>query len=353
MVENQIKGFVRQKVCLIDVENGRCKKVVLRHLNIDKKPNGDVHSINISSDPALEGTEMADRIILEIADSAQRDANDQQSGVQTYAIFAYYSDNPNYVPRKVFRVAAEDEIERDAGPSEPPTEKGLLMQLMRHNEVNSKNSMVGMGYILATLQKENQQLREQNRHHSEQQLDQLMVVQELLNDGHRRKIEEKQSEVMTTMMEGVYEHLKIALPILANRLAGKDVFPPQMDRDLYLFSTFFENLTEKQQAFMRDELSSGQLTIVAELLGLYEERKGKLGGGSSKGDDKKSGKGGDKALQNATAGRLLKLFERRTDLVKGDGVSESSARIDNISSKLRDSLKNLKETLKDDKESPI
>jgi len=348
LIENQIKSFIRHNVCLVDKENGRCKKLVLRHLNVDKKPQGDVHTINIGSDPALEGLEMVDKVILEVADYAQRDANDQQSGVQTYAVFAYYTVNLNYVPRKIFRVAAEDEIERDTGPSEPPSEKGLLMQLMRHNEVNSKNSMVGMGYILATLQKENQQLREHNRLKSENEIDNLILVQELLNDGHKRKIEEKQSEIFTGMLEGSYEHLKVLLPIIANRVAGTDVFPPTMDREMYLLSSFLENLSPEQQAFMQKDMSPAQLTLLGELLGLYEKRKHKLNG--EKGNEENEKTKDRKSVGPASVGRLLKLFEKRSELVKGDAVDESSKRISEIETRLGKGLEKLKKSMSDNKD---
>lgn len=309
LIENQIKGWVRQHTSAVDISNGRCKRLVVRHLNLDKRPVGDVHTINIAHDPSLHGAEMSDKYIMEIAEAAQSDANDLKQGVQTYAIYAFYDKNPDYQPRKVFRVAAEEEMERDAGPSEPPTEKGLTAQLMRHLEIVSKNSLVGMGYILQTFQKENSELRERERFHHQQQIDHVILVQDLLNDASKRRIEERQSEVLLSSMEGVFEHLKIVFPVIVNKLAGKQLMPQKMDRELYLFAALFENFTAEQQSYLMNSLSPQQATIFAELLGLYEDRKKNLLTETGKNGDAKNGG------VNAQS-KLLQLFEKRGDIIR-------------------------------------
>src|SRR5215831_12274582 len=181
LIATSIKDWIRQNVCTFDKERGRCHRLIVRHLTIDKKPDSDVHTVNIPGDPSIEGTEVADRVILDVAESAQRDANDL-GGLQTYAVYAYYSNDKTYVPRKIFRVSAEDEIEREReGTTEPATEKGLLSQLMRHNENNNRNSLVAMGYILQTFQKELKESREQNKVFMNQQIDMTLLVQEVLD----------------------------------------------------------------------------------------------------------------------------------------------------------------------------
>ena len=354
LIENQIKNWVRQHVCQVDPEHGKCKKVVIRHLNIDKKPQADVHTINIASDPAFEGTEIADKIISEISDHAQQDANDMKSGVQTYGLYAYYTKSINYVPRKVFRVPAEEDFEPDGGPSEPPTEKGILQQLMRHNEINSKNSLVAMGYIMQTFQKEINEQRSMNKTFMSQQVDTMLLLQETMNDHHKRRTDEKKSEMEMTVYEGIFEHLKIILPIVANKLAGKEIFPAKMERELYVLASFLENLDPKQQTALRDMLSPQQLTMLAELLGMYEERKHKLTGeepteeGSGKGDDGKT----TKALPPRN--RMLTLFEKRRTLVESDNrlvvsKDEVTRKIEEKAEKIRDHLKNVAKSLQSEK----
>lgn len=339
LIENQIKNWCRKIICAVDKDNGRCKKIVLRHLSVDRKPIGDVHNITLTGDPALEGLEVVDRVILEIAEAAQRDADDVNQGVQTYAIYAYHT-NPNYVPRKIFRVAAQDEIERDvSGPSEPPTEKGLTAQLMRHLEVVSKNSLVGMGYILQTFQKEIQEQRAQNKIFLEQQIDMTMLIQEVLNESSKRRLEEKQSELQVSVIEGIFEHLKYVLPIIANRIAGKKAIPEKLDKDLYLLATLLENLSPDQQQTLQNMLEPKQLALLGEILGRYEKKKDQFLG-------KKENASGE---PDGGSNKLLTMFESRRSLVNSGEAAqiedERTRRIESRAQKIRDSMKKVKESL--------
>lgn len=322
LIENSIKDWVRQQVCLVDADHGRCKKIVVRHLNIENKATGDVHTINIVSDPAMPGPEIADKVIMEICEAAQRDADDLKAGVQKYGIYAYFTKSASYAPRKIFRTAAEEDFDPNGGPSEPPTDKGIIVQLMRHNETNMKNSMVGMGYILQTFQKEIKEQREENRQYRNQQIDLIVLTQEVMNDAHKRRLEEKKAEIEISMIEGVFEHLKVALPLLVNKLANKEVFAPKMDSELYMLASFLENLTEEQQNFLRNKLSPQQLAQLAELLGAYEARKAKLTGEKPPSEIEEGEPSPDtsgrptKPLARKPANSFLKLFEPRKRLVE-------------------------------------
>ena len=353
LVEAQIKNWVRQHVCAVSKEHGRCKKVMVRHLNIERKPVGDVHTINITTDAGVDGTELADKIINEIAEAALRDANDVRAGVQTYAIFAYYTNDLNYVPRKIFRAAADEDSDPEAGGlSEPPTEKGLVSQLMRHNEITSKNSLVAMGYIIQTFQKEVEQQRSMNKHLLEQQIETAMLIQEVTNDAHDRRIKEKKAEIEMSVIEGAFEHLKVILPIIANKLAGKEVVPGPMPKEIYLLASLLENLSPQQQTLLRDMLSPQQTSILAELLGSYEEKKSKLIGESSSSEEKQGETNG--TVTTKPPNRLVALFEKRSTLVsERDGRFEVKdpvmRKIEERAAKIKGRMSDLAKTNDDEK----
>lgn len=365
LIENQISDWIRRNVCIPDKERGRCKKIVIRHLNSDRKPKGDVHTVNVPADPAYEGTEVADKIVADVAEAAQRDADDCNAGVQMYAIYAYYTNDPRYCPRKIFRVAADDEMEPDVGPSEPPNEKGLTTQLMRHLEITSKNSLVAMGYILQTFQKEIEQQRSQNRIFMQQQIDMTILVQETLDNAAKRRIDERSSELQTSMVEGVYEHLKVALPILANRLAGKEVFPAKMDRELYILASLLEGLDTEQQQTLQGMLKPGQMSLLAELLGMYEERKHKFQKEQGETDEdededvpadgkpKISGGGGaSKSGAPKISNVLLRMFEKRKNLVNTEKAAQAedqrAKRIEDRAKKISARLVEARKTISND-----
>jgi hypothetical protein len=335
LIENQISHWVRQHVGLHDAENGKCKKLVLRHLTIDRRPQGDVHTFNITEDAGLLGTEAADKIINQVASHAQRDANDLSSGVQTYAIYAYYTKNANYCPRKIFRVAAEDEIERDVGPSEPPTEKGLTQMLMRHLEVGNKNSMVAMGYLFSTFQKELEGQRNQNAKFMSQQTEMAMLVQDVLNEGSKRRIDERKAEIVAQMTEGGFEHLKTILPIIANKLLGKGTIPENgMDSEFYALAALLETMDEKQQRFFAESLRPDQMQLLGVLLEKYEKRKKEIATVDSK-------KGGGLPADGVPR-RLTRLFEKPSSLVKSGNAlasdDEFTRRVEGRAKKIRETL---------------
>ena len=303
-VTQQIERWVKEQIAVEGSrERGPCKKFVLRHLNVANKIQGDVYTVNVPRDQSIISD--PDHIIEQIAEHAQQDANDQNSGLQKYAVYAYFHGDPNYSPRKVFRVAADEAIEREVDPSEPPTERGITTQLMRHNEIIMKNSMVVSGYQMQTLQKENARLRDQNDNLMKEHFGLLVLMQEMMDGSHKRRLEEKQAELQMSMLEGTFEHLKIALPIIVNRWAGKEVIPQKMNRGFYLLSSLLEGMSTEQQNMLQSSLSPQQLALLAEILQVYEEERDKA-------KKKISTNGHDGAKL------LTKLFEKRTDLVQDD-----------------------------------
>ena len=121
LIAQQILDWVREHAVVSDPRFGRCGKLVLRHMSLEGKPQADVKAFPLSPGETLVGE--IEMLVNNIVDAAQRNADDHASGLQKYAICAYYPQEPQYKPQKVFRVAAEDLV--DSGsvePSEPPTE---------------------------------------------------------------------------------------------------------------------------------------------------------------------------------------------------------------------------------------
>jgi hypothetical protein len=269
-IEMQIGDWIREHVVIADGGRGRCRRLVLRHSNLEGHPQGDVTSIPIPNDEGLAGE--VDMIINKLVDAAQRDANDFGGTIQKYILFAYYADDPNYVPRKMFRVAANDEITRDTSPSEPPTEKGLVSQTMRHLEAVMKTATMGQSFMTEHLIRQIGKLQDKDERSEQQRIDLLLLVQETIDNSHRRRLDERKEEMEQSIKEGIFEQLKVAIPIILNRLAGKPLLPEQ-DKSFMLMAALLENLRPEQQAFLRDGLDPPQAAVLAEILGEYEKKK--------------------------------------------------------------------------------
>ena len=107
----QIGKWIRHHVLATIDDHGSCYKLVIKHLTVNKKPNGDVGTIKVDKDIASLGG--IDHLINEVCDMAQQDANAIHEGVQSYMLCAYFENDRDYAPRTFFKVSA--------GTSEPCT----------------------------------------------------------------------------------------------------------------------------------------------------------------------------------------------------------------------------------------
>jgi hypothetical protein len=273
----QIGRWVRQNVLPRDDKLGRCYKLVVKHFSINKKPQGDVGKIQIPENVADEGG--VDAVIGQVIQAAQDDANNLHSGVQLYAVFAYYLNDQTYTPRCWFRVSAEEEYDPETtanDPSEPATAQGLMSQLMRHNEAIMRTSVIQTSHVIQVLQQENASQRELLAKQAEQSIDAMAMIQETLDNATQRAIETKNAQMKQDIIAGVFEHLKLIIPVALNKLAGQKI-APETDASFMQLAALFEGMPkEQQEAFVSQFLNPAQAAVFAEFLETYEKRKGQL-----------------------------------------------------------------------------
>jgi hypothetical protein len=281
----QIGEWLRQNVLTRDDDYGFCTKVVVTHFSINKKPQGDVTTIKL---PENFGTDPGhvDALVSDVIRAAQDDANNLHSGIQLYAVFAHYAKNQNYRPRRYFRVGAEEEYDPESGgadPSETPDGRGLVAQAMRHLEAVFKTSVMNTSYLIQTLQQENQGLRQMNQQQNEQAVEMGALIQETLDNSTARRLSEKEAENKQNMMGAVFEHLKLLIPVIMNKIAGQKI-APETDPSFQLLAALFEGMSsEQQQALVTNFLTPAQGAVFAEFLDTYEKRKRALTSSDSKG----------------------------------------------------------------------
>jgi len=278
-IVQSLEQWIKRHVAYPDAKLGKCHKVVVKHLSVDKKPQGDVTQISVKLEEG--GEDEIAPLLNQIADAAQNDANDLNSGVQQYAICAYYTVDRNYVARKVFRVTSVDEeSEKDISPSEPPTERGLTAQLMRHNEAMARQMTITTSMQLQTMEREISRLASMNEKFSSQQVDFIILVQDLLDNTTKRRLDEKREEANLVLKEEGLAKVASLLPFIINKLAGQPVLPTE-DPSFMLMASFLENLTEAQQEQLLSSCSDSQKMVLASIVAEYEKKKSKLASGSA------------------------------------------------------------------------
>lgn len=271
-IELQIETWVLNNVAHPDLKaHGRCSKLVLRHVNLERKPQGDVKSFPVKLEEGAE--DEIDPLLHQIAEAAQRDCDDINQGLQSYALYAYYAQDQSYVPRKFFRVNPSDlEIERDVTPSEPPTEKGLVSQTMRHLEAVMRSSTIANAELQRMLVTELRRVTEINQKFAEQHVDFLVLMQDMLDRSHSRRLQERREEASVAMHESALSKLEAIAPVIVNRLAGKQILPEE-DSALMLMGSLLENMTPEQQQTMLNTLTDGQKIVYAEVIDSYNRKK--------------------------------------------------------------------------------
>jgi hypothetical protein len=273
----QIGQWMRQNVLVVDDDNGPCVKLKVVHFSVNKKPQGDVGQIRVNTDLGVTDPGYIDSLISQVIALAQNDANNLHSGVQLYAVFAYYGKTgSNYTPRCYFRVAAEEEYDPEVAggdPSEPPTATGITSQLMRHLEAMARTSQMGNAYVIQSLQADNASQRTLIQTMQQQTIDFMAMMQDSLDNSSRRRIDEKTAEIKQGVLEGVFEQLKLILPIILNKLAGQKI-TPETDPSFTLLAGLFESMSqEQQQDLVTKFMNPAQAAMFAEFLDTYEKRK--------------------------------------------------------------------------------
>jgi hypothetical protein len=273
LIRSQIEDWVKKNVAFPDLKmHGKCHKVVLRHLTVDRKVQGDVKAFPVRLEEGSEDELLP--LLLGISEAAQRDADSLNQGLQRYALYAHYSQDAHYTPRKVFTVspAAEEEVERGVDPTEPPTEKGLVSQTMRHLEAVMRTATLSTSTMMQAQLGEIRRLTELNERFMTQQVDFMVLLQDTLDGSHRRRLDERSEEANLAMKESAMSKLEALVPVIINRLAGKPVLPEE-DKSFMMMSALLENLTDEQQAALMTTLSDDQRLVLAEVLAAYEQKK--------------------------------------------------------------------------------
>lgn len=272
----QIGKWMRDNVLAVDRnEYGDCYKLRIVHFSVNKKPQGDVTQIKVGSNLATDPGAI-DALINEVIQAAQDDANNLHQGIQLYAVFAYYSKNHTYTPRRYFRVATEEEYDPEtsgADPSETPDARGLTAQLMRHNESLMKTSVMNTSYLIQTLMEENKSQRLLIHQQAAQSVEMGALIQETLDNSTARRIAEREAETRQGMIASAFEHLKLLLPVILNKIAGQKI-APETDPSFNLLAALFEGMPqEQQQELVTKFLTPTQAAVFAEFIDTYEKRK--------------------------------------------------------------------------------
>src|SRR6267154_3956315 len=109
--------------------------------------------------------------------------------------------------------------------SEPPTEKGLLTQTMRHLEISERTHATVVANIFAMQSRMLREKDERISHLEERHWDTVIAAEQLVSDHHRRQLETKAADQKAEAMREVLGTFLQLAPTAVNRIAGRMVLP--------------------------------------------------------------------------------------------------------------------------------
>lgn len=267
-VVKKLSGWIERQLSLPDLLD----KLVLRHVQADGKHGSEVGTWSVPADEKDGGTAadrnpdaLADRII----ETAEQDAGALGS-VQRYLLSAWFAGEDRPSGRFAFRASGAEDEDEDADGSEaltePPSMRGMLQQLMRHNEALMRSSV---GQTMHVMEMQTRIIRSQDETVQKlvgEKMETISMVEELRTKKHERELAEQEQKVQLDMKRDIVDAVKMLLPAAVNGMTGKMLMPMSVSPEMVMLNAFFESLKAEQLQVILGTLDPAQQVVVMKIL---------------------------------------------------------------------------------------
>lgn len=253
-----------RKQLFIARDEGTCNKLVLKHIQIGNKLGNEVACLRV---PAAVNDDFLVTAINEVEAAAAADAGGI-GGTQSYIVQAFFeNDADKALARFTFRVAGDDEEDENDGlNSEPPNRIGLTSQLMRHTEAIMRTGTMATGQVVAVMQRTIANLTESNERLMAQRMESYQLIEELQSQKHERDLLTSREAMKQQMIRETFEKATLLLPVVINKLTGKNVLPEKKTGGEIMIKEFMNSLTPEQGEKLQTILNPAQLTVVLSMM---------------------------------------------------------------------------------------
>lgn len=255
-VQRELEKFIRQQ--LFRERSEKISSIELRHAASGARGN-----IVDDFDYSNVNTDNLNVLVDDIISRAQHDA-DGMGGVQRYELHIICDKKVS--ARFAFRLRSEDESVDDVGGDEAANTKGLLTQLMRHNEQQNRTMVNGIGAMVTMMHR----TIERQESTIESLLDERRKNWEII-DQAKGKEHERELELMSEHRKGeredmIFQKINALFPIVLNKLSGKDMMSTE-EKSLLggLVDTLSEEQFNKILGALKPEQQIVLLTVIKEM----------------------------------------------------------------------------------------
>lgn len=273
--ENLQKWIVMQMAD--PTEAGGVSLVSLLH-TIDEQ-HDLIESFEVDSE--MDASDLASRIW----DAAEVDSRSRaQGGRQRYSVVIFRGEDraqPTATRAFLLFGTSSGENERDFGQSsDPPNERGLLSQLMRHNDQQARMMQVLSDSMFSKLIAQNSQLTSQVDAMTGKQLDMFTLHQRMLDTQAQREMEQAKEANRERRHEQLIGVFTSMVPLLFLQFMGNKALPQGIPTETSMRDTvvgrFLDSLTPEELSAASGKLNSMRQIVFVEIYKSYKS--GKLDG---------------------------------------------------------------------------
>jgi hypothetical protein len=252
----RLTGFIDEQ---LEREDAKLTRIVCVQIVRGNRLGDELRTIAIPD--AGADHEWAERTARKLVDTASAEAVELGTGVQRYAVQAWFGSEDKSRARFVFTCrGGEDE---DAISTESPDAEGLTAAAMRHTEFFARLGFADRQALVKDLREEVAKLRAENEQLRAEQLKSIKAVRELFLADAERAAAERNEQFKHGLVTRSVERLEQFLPHAVNAWSegalGRAVFPQaamQMAEAKRIADSFTDDDVAKIRATLGDEKAS-------------------------------------------------------------------------------------------------
>jgi len=254
----KLETFIRRQL-VTGAEDNPVYRMTLRHAMGGNKA---AVVVDLEVSPNHSYMELASRF-----EEAATDDAEGLGGLQSYVLASYYTSYPEKIRERFsFRLSVQTEDDDVVDQTEAPTERGIVQQLMRHNEANARVMTMGMAEVVRQQNRMIERIANQNDSLMDKHFNVLDLYEKMMMAESGREIEKLRvtSEIQRT--ETVVEKFLQLAPAVVNRLGGKKMLPEKASPAEMMVMSFVQSLRPDQMGEILTKLDPEQQMIIMELI---------------------------------------------------------------------------------------
>lgn len=254
---DKLKHFVRTQV--FRSRENPLARFILRHAAQGNK-GSEVDAFDIPDGLDSAGIDM---FVEEIAARAQDDANGLGGKLQRYALVACEAGRKDG-PRFAFRVQGEgEESEEEGDGEEKPTDKGIISQLMRHNEALVRYNLQVTNAATVTLARRLEQSEAMNQKLHEDRQRYLLAQEAQQSEAHEREVDLLKVGMAEERKTKMLKQAENLIPVLIAKVTGSDKgMAKDASPGMVLIKQFAKSLTQEQFQQITSTLAPDQQVML-------------------------------------------------------------------------------------------